>query len=312
MSARRHVAAAGLAALTWGASRLLAGSVTENVAPATGSLPLVIGIAWVALRLLVPLAVAGGAAAAWAAAAWATASPAATLALAAWVLSGLLAGQGLRAGWRGTLVLMAAATPLALAVFLAIGAAPPERMLEEAGRELVNAARSAAPAGDENAVARAEAAVGAAGKFIRQVWPALLALGLLLNAAVMTLVGRWVAMRAGATGERRAWPPAREWRIPFGVVWLLAVGIALVITRSPLTMRAGLNCAVLAAALCSVQGAAVAGGLLHGRVPGWGQGLLALLALLTMAPLVVTVAAVIGLMDQWVDFRRLAGGAERA
>lgn len=237
-------------------------------------------------------------------------SPEAGLALLAWVAGGLAAGRALRRGRRLDAVLALAVLP-ALWLTLAAGGSAAQQVLDESGRRTAAMFErylpsAGSPGGQEAAVAQARAGAEEALKLMRRLWPALVALSLLGNGIVAVSAGRWLASRGGRGDGAPNWTVPREWRLPFYVVWILVAGLALVAIRSEPAMRAGVNLVVVAAALCAVQGLAVMAGLLHRAAPPWLQAVLGLVALLLMAPLLVPAAALLGLMDQWLDFRRLA------
>ncbi len=277
----------------------------------SGLLPVAVTAVWVWAALTAPGAARLlGAAALALGAAVVLGSPAAALALAAWTAGGLAAGRALRRGRRLDAVLALAVLPAAWMTLVAGGAAA-EQVLEESGRRTAamferHLPAGGSPDGQEAALAEARAGAEAALKVMRRLWPALVALSLLGQGIVAVSVGRWLACRGGGGGAAPAWTVPREWRLPFYVVWVLVAGLALVAVRAEPAARAGVNLIVVAAALCAVQGLAVMAGLLHRAAPPWLQAVLGLVALLLMAPLLVPAAALLGLMDQWLDFRRLA------
>jgi hypothetical protein len=277
----------------------------------SGLLPIAVTAAWVWAALIAPgtarlllTATLGLAVAA------VLGSPAVALALMAWVAGGLAAGRALRRGRRFDAVLALAVLP-AVWLTLAAGGSGAEQVLDESGRRTAAMFErylpsDGSPGGQEAALAEARAGAETALKIMRRLWPALVALSLLGHGIVAVSAGRWLACRGGRGGTAPNWTVPREWRLPFYVVWVLAIGLALVATRSEPIARAGENLIVVAAVLCAVQGLAVMAGLLHRAAPPWLQAVLGLVALLLMAPLLVPAAALLGLMDQWLDFRRLA------
>ncbi|MHB8078604.1 MAG: DUF2232 domain-containing protein [Candidatus Krumholzibacteriia bacterium] len=277
----------------------------------SGLLPAAVTAVWVWAALTAPGSARLLLAAALAlAAAVVVGSPAAALVLAVWVIGGLAAGDALRRGRRLDVVLVLAVLP-AVWLTIAAGGAAADQVLDESGRRTTAMFErylpsAGAPGGQEAALAEARAGAAVALKIMRQLWPALVALSLLGHGIVAVAVGRWLADRRGRGGTPPGWTVPREWRLPFYVVWILVAGLALVAIRVGPAARAGANLIVVAAVLCSVQGLAVMAGLLHRAAPPWLQAVLGLLALLLMAPLLVPAAAMLGLMDQWLDFRRLA------
>jgi len=124
----------------------------------------------------------------------------------------------------------------------------------------------------------------------------------LLQVLVMIVV-------AGRMAQRRevaiAVLPASAWRVPFATVWCLAIGLACLVAGQPIAVTIGANVATAAIVLLAVQGAAV---LLAASERGFGRAarwLVLGLFVLTALPFVVVLAALIGLADQWLDFRRL-------
>lgn len=281
----------------------------------SGLLPAVVTAVWVWASLTAP----GTArllltAALGLAAATVLGSPAVALALLAWVAGGLAAGRALRRGRRLDAVLALAVLP-AVWLTLAAGGSAAEQVLDESGRRTAAMFErylpsDGSPGGQETALAEARAGAEAALKIMRRLWPALVALSLLGHGIVAVSGGRWLACRGGRGGAVPNWTVPREWRLPFYVVWILVAGLALVAIRGEPATRAGVNLIVVAAALCAVQGLAVMAGLLHRAAPPWLQAVLGLVALLLMAPLLVPAAALLGLMDQWLDFRRLAAAGD--
>ncbi len=124
----------------------------------------------------------------------------------------------------------------------------------------------------------------------------------LLQVLVMIVVsGRMAQRRAVAIAVL----PASSWRVPFATVWCLAIGLACLVAGIPAAVTIGANVAGAAIVLLAVQGTAV---LLAASERGFGRAarwLVLGLFVLTALPFLVVLAALIGLADQWVDFRRL-------
>lgn len=104
--------------------------------------------------------------------------------------------------------------------------------------------------------------------------------------------------------------PFEQLRMPDGMVWLLIVGIALVTLRDPRTVPVGLNLSIAVGLAFALQGLSVVKVFLvaHGMTPGL-IALLFLFTALTMWPILPLACAGVGLMDLWLDFRRLEAGA---
>ncbi len=141
--------------------------------------------------------------------------------------------------------------------------------------------------------------------------------------ALPALLFAWVALlvnlaerlaRRLAELVRRPFPPAlpfESWRLPDGAVWLLIAGLGLVATRDARLGPVGLNLAVATGLAFGVQGLAVLKSFLtaHGMSPGLVLVLFVFTSL-ALGPVVPLAAAGVGLMDLWLDFRRLEPGAK--
>ena len=99
-------------------------------------------------------------------------------------------------------------------------------------------------------------------------------------------------------------------RMPDGLIWLLIVGLALVTLRDPRMVPVGLNLSIAVGLAFALQGLSVVKVFLvaHGMTPGL-IALLFLFTTLTMWPILPLACAGVGLMDLWLDFRRLEAGA---
>jgi hypothetical protein len=100
--------------------------------------------------------------------------------------------------------------------------------------------------------------------------------------------------------------PFERLRMPDGMVWLLILGLALVALRDPRTVPVGLNLSIAVGLAFALEGLAVVKVFLvtHGMTPGLIT-LLFLFTALTMWPILPLACAGVGLMDLWLDFRRL-------
>jgi uncharacterized protein YybS (DUF2232 family) len=135
------------------------------------------------------------------------------------------------------------------------------------------------------------------GELQAAVFPALAGLSSLAGLAVAW----WVYMRI-ALDRDEGLLPLREFRFNDHLVWLFIIGLTLAMTPGGEGLRrAGWNAVAFMGALYALRGAAVIAFF------GGGQtvfGLFALaLALLLVAPVVLTGALVIGLGDTWLDLR---------
>lgn len=145
---------------------------------------------------------------------------------------------------------------------------------------------------------------------------ALQGLGRLLPAACLLSAGAVLGLNAAvarrllaATGQSLpVWPSFRVWHAPEHVVWALIAGGLLVVPADWPLRLIGLNLLALMTVIYFVQGLAIAAFFLEKRrVPRPLRLVIyVLLALQQYASLAV---AVVGLLDLWIDFRRLREAA---
>jgi hypothetical protein len=129
--------------------------------------------------------------------------------------------------------------------------------------------------------------------------------------ALLVQLAERMARRLAELVRRPLLPPApfAAWRLPDGAIWLLVLGLALVAARDPNVGPVGLNLAAAVGIGFGLQGLAVFKWFLarQGMTPGLVVLMLAFAALL-LGPVLPMAAAGVGLMDQWLDFRRLESG----
>jgi hypothetical protein len=138
-------------------------------------------------------------------------------------------------------------------------------------------------------------------RWMLRLFPAeILVFNLFQVLGVVTLAG-WMAQRRG---EPPTLLPVTEWQVPFRAIWPLVVGLALVSLRSmPLTVL-GLNILVVMVAVFAVQGLSVLLSMM-GRLSLRTRVLWLGVCALTVPPLLIAFAAVLGTADLWLDFRKL-------
>jgi hypothetical protein len=149
-------------------------------------------------------------------------------------------------------------------------------------------------------------------KVSAQVWPSVLALGLLAQAALGLGLGRWLARLGGRRLVRPPGRPFAQWEAPGAMVWILAAGLVGLLVGRGTGRLAGLNLAILAAIAYSVQGVAVQMWVSLRFMSPAARTAYWLLTAFFLAPVVVTAGAFIGLMDQWWDLRKLHRRPEQA
>ena len=139
-------------------------------------------------------------------------------------------------------------------------------------------------------------------------------IGVLGQAAIILALTGWGLRRLGIAWPGWGLPPFTRWRLPFYLVWILVAGIALYLTRRPGIESAGLNLALLAASVISLQGLAVqfwvTGRLMDPEGPMGKKGPVLevvywVIAGIFLIPVILASSVVLGLADQWMDIRRL-------
>ncbi|NCO57163.1 MAG: hypothetical protein COW73_11205 [Nitrospirae bacterium CG18_big_fil_WC_8_21_14_2_50_70_55] len=205
-------------------------------------------------------------------------------------------------GWASALQL-AALGAVSLVVWLASGVSPTAQLLRGVDAFLgVVVARLAEEGGG---VVQMEELLGAVRQGVARIYPALL----FVNLAVVNLVNLqllrplWVA-----TGQLPASPPfPRAWRLPDHLGWGVVGGVVGLRTGiGPLQVVAA-NLLVLLLFLFTLQGFGLLSHLLHrARVPALLRGLL--YALLLVSIQLYPILAVAGLVEGWLDVRRLRPG----
>ncbi len=303
-----------VAALVTGAAIWSAGRVPAAAAAA----PLVLPGLWLAVWLLdarrglvvamAVLGVIGGAAG----------LPAVPVAiLAAYVVAGLAGGATLERGWSTLAVIALIAAMMVPGLLLGLQEMPMgeelsllagalrENFVERLPADATEAQRTAS-------LAEFERQMSGALKVSARIWPSLLALGLLAQAALGVGLGRMLARAGGAHLVRPAGRPFAVWEVPGATVWVLAAGLLLLLAAGEPGKLAGLNLTILAGLALSVQGVAVQVWVTGRYLPPAGRAVYWLLAAFFIAPVVVAAGAFIGLMDQWWDLRKLHRGPEQA
>jgi uncharacterized protein YybS (DUF2232 family) len=129
----------------------------------------------------------------------------------------------------------------------------------------------------------------------------ILAMAMLQVLPLVIVAGR-SRQRAGGTV---AVLPVSHWQVPFPSVWGLAIGLALLATRSEVARIAGANVVCVVAVGLAIQGLAVLWSWLERGLPPPARALLLGSLVLAAWPFLVVALALIGTADLWVDFRRL-------
>jgi hypothetical protein len=239
-------------------------------------------------------------------------SSAAVLSPGSYLLSGVAMGWALARHWRTDAVLgLAVLLPavLALGTFAQV---PMEEMLRQSGRDLMDVARQRWAETDDQAVrqamlAQSERGLAATIELWVRFWPSFFFLAVLAHTGAALLLVRWVARTGRFSAALPDLPPFHQWRAPFYVVWLLAAGLALVLLRMATLTQIGVNVILVAAVVLSVQGLAVQSCWLGRFLPAWLRIAFWTVSAVLVLPLVLLLlsSAVLGLIDQWWDLRRI-------
>ena len=221
------------------------------------------------------------------------------------VVSGLVAGIGLMLRWKpGVILLLLAVVSLPI-VLWSLEQVPLDELFEaqkvqalEARRELLMAGTRA---GEEPpSLELEEQMLDDLFQTVHRLTPGAVAVALVLQAAV-TFGLVWLLVRVlGLSSVLRGFPVFVRWRLPFAVVWVLAAGVGLMILPLPWWPAAGLNLVMVVTTMLAVQGAALQWHLGAANVPKLLRLFFMFMAGLLFLPLVV-----LGLADQWMDFRKL-------
>jgi hypothetical protein len=273
--------------------------------------PLFVAIAWGgALLIGRPHRLAALAAAVWFGTAWFLVPHGMVWQLVGHVTAGLLGGLALGRHWRLDAAVLAVALALSPILVWTSVHVPPAEQVEVFRTEMLKTVEQNLPAGADadqkaRALAEQDKQMERIGDLAARIYPFVLGIGVLGQAGIILSV-LWLVIRSlgmAPTGWRL--PPFTRWRVPFYVVWVLAAGLGLLVTRHAVLARAGLNLALLAACVLGVQGLAVqfqvTGRMMSrlGRVIYWS------LMGIFFAPLALASGVVLGLVDQWWDIRRL-------
>jgi len=247
---------------------------------------------------------------AWLALALAVSSGDTVWPLASHAAAGLIAGFALGARWRLDAALGGVVIMLVPLTLWSVHELPVGEQLDMLETELLPLLEEALPESAD--VKQREHAVAVQREWLEgqfdlwgRIYPFLLAAGL-LGQALLVLVLGWVSVRI--FGWRLPpWrpPPFARWRLPFYLVWLLAAGVGLMITRLPTAAAVGLNLALLSAMLLSVQGIAVQFHVSARFLSPLGRVVFWTLAGVFVAPMIMAGGVLLGLADQWLDLRGL-------
>ncbi len=237
--------------------------------------------------------------------------------LAAYVVAGLAGGAALERRMSTLAVVALIAAIMVPGLLLGLREMPMGEELEMLAGALRETFVERLPADATEAqrtasMAEFERQMAGALKVSARIWPSLLALGLLAQAALGLGLGRMLMRLGGVRLARPAGRPFAVWEAPAASVWVLAAGLVLMLVAGEPGRLAGLNLAILAGIALSVQGVAVQVWVTGRFLPPAARAAYWLLTAFFLAPVVVAAGAFIGLMDQWWDLRKLHRGPEQA
>lgn len=226
------------------------------------------------------------------------------------IVAGLLAGLALGLRWRLDKALLLVALALCPILIWTTIQVPVTEQLQIYSDEMLKSLEQNLPAGADDtqrslAVAAEREKLGKVADMAAKVYPFVLGVGVLGQAGII-LALLWLAVRA--VGLRlHGWrlPPFSRWRVPFYLLWFLVAGLGLMITRRAPLANIGLNLALLAACIISIQGIAVQFFVTGRMMSTLGRVIYWTVMGIFFVPLVVASGVVLGLADQWWDIRRL-------
>ena len=144
---------------------------------------------------------------------------------------------------------------------------------------------------------------------VARIYPFVIGVGLLGQGSIILVLVWFLVRRLGIAIPGWVLPPFSHWRVPFYLVWILVLGVGLMLTRAQYLATAGLNLVLLSACVLSVQGIAVQFHVTNRMLSNMGRLLYWLVMGVFFAPLILISGVVLGLVDQWVDLRRLQVGS---
>jgi uncharacterized protein YybS (DUF2232 family) len=139
------------------------------------------------------------------------------------------------------------------------------------------------------------------------VLPGLLVAGLLSTVWMNQALGNWLLRRKAAA--LAPWPGFVAWQLPDNLVWGVILGGLLLLLPLEAAQTIGLNLLIIWGVLYCIQGTAVLSGLFQRwALPQPVRVLLFVFVMIQSFGLMLL--AILGLIDVWVDFRKIkAGGA---
>ncbi len=230
------------------------------------------------------------------------------------IAAGLVAGVALGRRWRLDLALAAVAAALLPVIVWTVVQVPVTEQLGLVTDQMLSVLEDNLPAGaneDQRILVLAEEKrnLESMAALAEKIYPFVMGVGLLGQGGIILALVLFAVRRLGFA--LAGWPLPRfsRWRLPFYLVWLLALGIGLMLTRAPYVATAGLNLALFVACVLSVQGIAVQFHVTSRMLSKLGRLVYWLVMGFFFAPLIMASGVALGLVDQWVDLRHLRTGS---
>ena len=230
------------------------------------------------------------------------------------VAAGLAAGWALGRQWRLDMALAAVAVALLPVILWTVVQVPVAEQLEVLTGQMLEVLEENLPAGANEeqriqALAEEKFNLERMSDLAAKIYPFVMGVGLLGQGGIILALVLFVVRRLGVFVAGWSLPGFSSWRLPFYLVWLLVAGIGLMLTRAPYLATAGMNLAMFAACVVSVQGIAVQFHVTNRVLSKMGRLFYWLVMGFFFSLLILISGVALGLVDQWVDLRRLRTGS---
>lgn len=225
------------------------------------------------------------------------------------VAAGLAAGLALGLRWRLDAALAVVVAALLPVIIWAVIQVPVREQIDAASQEMLALIEESLPEGaseDQRTEAMEKGKINLEGISLQveRIYPFVVGLGLIGQAGIILVLVLFPVRRLGFVVQGWNLPSFSRWRLPFYLVWFLVLGVGMMLTRAPYVATAGLNLTLLVASILSVQGIAVQVHVTNLMLSKLGR-LVYWVVMGTLGPLILISGVVLGLIDQWVDLRRL-------
>ncbi len=227
------------------------------------------------------------------------------------VVAGLLAGLALGMRWRMDVALLVMALAMAPLLIFASFEMPIQEQIQLANESMIEVLQEGLQADGEEAedariLAEAQRSLDEISAQLTKMYPFVLAVGALGQAAIILTLVWLFAKLGGLKPYRWAFPPFSEWRLPFYLVWMLVAGLGMSFVPQPVLSKAGHNLALLAAFVLCVQGLAIQVFVTRRMMSTLRQVLYWIILGTVLLKPGIYIAVALGVLDQWWDIRHLA------